>query len=159
MEAGRPLAPVCPRQVAAAPLPAGGPIGRARPRCPHGWARRPPRARAAARAGAGGHHGCAWAWSANTSAGAGSTALGTIFLPIPDLQLQLRDATGEEESTYLSLGDLRPGAGGRPLGSSPDEGAEEGLLQLRVRGEKMRPPHPSGARRETGWRCFLCFPP
>jgi hypothetical protein len=71
--------------------------------------------------------------------GAGSTGSGTISLPSPDLQLQPRDVTGDEESTYLLLGDLRPGAGGRSLASSPDAGAEEGLLQLRVwRGEMRR---------------------
>jgi hypothetical protein len=133
----------------------------------HGHAQRPPRARVSGlcrcgrpprvRVGVTCHHERrrpAW-----VNAGAGSTAPGTIFLPIPDLQLQLRDAAGEEESTYLPLGDLRPGAGRRPLASSPDEGAEEGLLQLRVRGGEMRPPHPSGAGRETGWRCFFCVPP
>jgi hypothetical protein len=43
-----------------------------------------------------------------------------------------------------TAGKLHPGAGGQPLALSPDERAEEGLLQLRVEEARIRGPHLSG---------------
>jgi hypothetical protein len=49
--------------------------------------------------------------------------------------------SGEASSAPIRARNLRARAGGPAIGASQDEGAEEGLPQLRVGGEKMRCPH------------------